>query len=164
MWAMIKLAMQVLTFCPWRRIEGSDRKRRGAYHHGDLRRALVSVAGEMLGEAGVGGFRLREACRRAGVTIGAASHHFGSSRGLLTAVAADAFARLCEEFETAGSEPRPPRDAARSGPRGLHVRLARTLPGPFSVMFRWDQVDKDDVRFAELAPRSYALLQEPRTP
>ena len=136
-----------------------EKKPEGAYHHGDLRRTLVAVAGEMLGETGVAGFRLREACRRAGVTIGAASHHFGSSRGLLTAVACDAFEQLCAVFESIANGPLTPPEQLVAALEG-YAGLARTLPGPFSIMFRWDLIDTENAKFAAVGPRSYALLQD----
>lgn len=135
------------------------KKAKNAYHHGDLRRALVSVASDMLSERGVSDFSLREACRRAGVTIGAAIHHFGSSRGLLTAVATSAFERLCSVFEAAQDHPGPPIDQLIQALEG-YAGLSKSIPGPFSIMFRWDLLDTEDPAFAEVGPRSYALLSE----
>ncbi|MEL6340991.1 MAG: TetR/AcrR family transcriptional regulator [Myxococcota bacterium] len=135
------------------------KKAKHAYHHGDLPRTLLRVAGDILGEVGVAGFSLREASRRAGVTIGASVHHFGSSRGLLTAVAAGAFERLCEIFDAAAKRPESPSERLFAALEG-YVLLSRTNPGPFSVMFRWDLLDQDDAKFAELAPRAHALFTE----
>ena len=134
------------------------KKPKTAYHHGDLPRALIAVAGDMLAENGVSGFSLREASRRAGVTIGASTHHFGSSRGLLTAVASGAFRELCAVFEEVAAQPADPVEQLIAAMEG-YARLSRSIPGPFSIMFRWDLLDRDDPGFAEVAPRSYALFQ-----
>ena len=61
--------------------------KRGGYHHGDLRQAMIEAAEAVLAEKGVGGFTLRECARRAGVSPAAPAHHFGNLVGLLTAIA-----------------------------------------------------------------------------
>ena len=64
------------------------------YHHGALRAALIEAAEAVIAERGVDGFSLRETARRAGVSPAAPAHHFGDARGLLTALAAEAFRRF----------------------------------------------------------------------
>ena len=59
-----------------------------AYHHGDLRRALLAAALEAVGEVGPAALSLRDLARRAGVSHAAPAHHFGDKAGLLTALAA----------------------------------------------------------------------------
>src|SRR5918995_6499962 len=76
---------------------GVDRQR--PYHHGNLRRAVLDEAIDVIGEAGPGAIRLRDLARRAGVSHAAPTHHFGDKRGLLTALAADGFGRLAGELD-----------------------------------------------------------------
>ena len=64
------------------------------YHHGQLREALVASGRTLLAERGIRGFTLRECARRAGVSHGAPAHHFGDAAGMLTAYAAQGFARI----------------------------------------------------------------------
>lgn len=59
-----------------------------AYHHGDLKAALLTAARSIVEEQGADAFTLREAARRAGVSHGAPAHHFGDKTGLLTLLAA----------------------------------------------------------------------------
>ena len=59
-----------------------------AYHHGDLRRALVEAATELAASGGADGVVLREAARRVGVSPSAAYRHFPNREGLLAAGAA----------------------------------------------------------------------------
>jgi len=61
-----------------------------AYHHGDLRKALLDAAREMIEQDGIDAFTLRECARRAGVSHGAPAHHFTDRTGLLTALAVQA--------------------------------------------------------------------------
>jgi len=65
-----------------------------AYHHGDLRRALLDAARAVLREQGPEGCSLREVARRAGVSHAAPYHHFPSREALLGALAEEAFAEM----------------------------------------------------------------------
>jgi len=67
-----------------------------AYHHGDLRSALVALALEHVRKDGAESFSLREAARGAGVTSGAAYKHFADKDELLAAVATEALALLAQ--------------------------------------------------------------------
>jgi AcrR family transcriptional regulator len=62
-------------------------RRRGRYHHGDLREALIDAALELIAERGVHGFSLAEATRRLGVTTAAPYRHFADRDDVLAAVA-----------------------------------------------------------------------------
>lgn len=71
------------------------------YHHGDLRRALVDAAMQLVGEGGIDAVSVREAARRAGVSPGAPFRHFPSRDALLQAVAEEAQRRFRAGIETA---------------------------------------------------------------
>ncbi|SIM02784.1 Putative TetR-family transcriptional regulator [Mycobacteroides abscessus subsp. abscessus] len=60
-----------------------------AYHHGDLRAAILTSAADMVARRGATELSLRELAREAGVSHAAPAHHFGDRRGLFTALAAD---------------------------------------------------------------------------
>jgi AcrR family transcriptional regulator len=64
------------------------------YHHGDLRRALIEVALQLVTEEQDWTFSLREVARRAGVSHRAPYNHFPERLDLLAAVAAVGFERL----------------------------------------------------------------------
>ena len=65
-----------------------------AYHHGDLRNALVREGRRSLEENGAGELSLREVARRVGVSVAAPSRHFEGKEDLLSAIASDGFAEL----------------------------------------------------------------------
>jgi AcrR family transcriptional regulator len=112
----------------------------GRYHHGDLRRALVEAAFELVKEKGPQGITLREAARRAGVTHAAPYRHFADKEALLAAVAEEGFARLHAEIARAFDGV----DAAELlEVLGLtYVRFARQHPSQFRVMFGAEMGDK----------------------
>jgi AcrR family transcriptional regulator len=64
------------------------------YHHGDLRRALIETALQLVSEEQDWTFSLREVARRAGVSHRAPYNHFPEKLDLLAAVAAVGFDRL----------------------------------------------------------------------
>src|SRR6187455_1071043 len=79
------------------------------YHHGDLRRAIVKAALDILRETQSLEFSLRELARRAGVSHNAPYKHFADKRELLAAVSAAGFEMLVKRMtgEIAGlSRPR----------------------------------------------------------
>ena len=65
-----------------------------AYHHGDLRAALVAAARALLEEEGFEALSLRGAARRVAVSRQAPYHHFADRNALLAAVAAEGFRDL----------------------------------------------------------------------
>ncbi len=82
-------------------------KARTAYHHGNLRDALLDAAEALLPLHGPEGLTLREVARQAGVSHGAPYHHFESREALLASVAERGFAGLGEAMVvTAGPTPR----------------------------------------------------------
>ena len=64
------------------------------YHHGDLKRALLEAALEMLDQEGADGVGLRELARKVGVSPAAPYRHFRSRQALLEAVATEGFRRF----------------------------------------------------------------------
>lgn len=129
-----------------------------AYHHGDLRSALIAAAGTILAERGVDGFSLRETARRAGVSPAAPGHHFGDARGLLTAVAARAFAALADALAVATSAAAGDRQARLAAQGHAYVAFALAHPGLFDLMWRRALVDPADPELAVAGRRAFAML------
>ncbi len=65
-----------------------------SYHHGDLRRALVMAAREVLVERGPEGVSLRGAVAKVGASTAAPYRHFRDKDALLVAVALEGHAEL----------------------------------------------------------------------
>ena len=74
---------------------------RRAYHHGNLRAALLDRAEVTLRERGVEGLSLRELARDVGVSHAAPRRHFADRRQLLDALAGAGFERLGRELRHA---------------------------------------------------------------
>jgi AcrR family transcriptional regulator len=137
----------------------SSARRVEPYHHGDLSRALVAAAEQLLAERGIEGFTLRECARRAGVSHAAPAHHFGDIGGLLTEVAASGFERLTASIIAAkGRE----RDATKRMLAGhlAYVQFAVAHPALFRLMFHSKYVNRNTERIRSAGGAAFATLNE----
>jgi len=82
---------------------GTDKALAGAsaYHHGNLREALIAQALALAAEGGLDAVSIREVARRAGVSPAAPFRHFPDKVALMTAVAEEAMARFRAEIAAA---------------------------------------------------------------
>lgn len=118
---------------------GNPKKR--PYHHGDLRRAILDAAERRLEAGGLEAVTIRACARDAGVSPGAPLHHFGSLRGLLSALAARGFERLLARLEAdlAGPDARPPASLLV----GAYVAFAVSSRPLFDLMWRDEVLDPE---------------------
>jgi len=131
--------------------------RKESYHHGDLRRALLDATLELVDRHGPQGFTLRAAAREAGVTPGAAYHHFEDKDALIAAVAEEGFELLHAELQASA---RRPSASARDRARNVgvaYVLFAIKHPTRFRVMVGYGVQAGARVRSAKSA---YRLVRE----
>ncbi|HEV2812819.1 MAG TPA: TetR/AcrR family transcriptional regulator [Solirubrobacteraceae bacterium] len=124
-----------------------------AYHHGDLRRAVLDGALAAIEADGPAALSLRDVARRAGVSHAAPAHHFGDKAGVLTAIAAEGYDLLAAATA----------DALTNGERFLdgglaYIRFALTHRAHFEVMFRPDLHRTDDPALAAARAAAGAVL------
>lgn len=105
------------------------------YHHGDLRRALVDAALDIVERDGLAALSLRAVAREAGVSPAAPYHHFKDKQELMVAVGAEGFERLSEEMVVAKSKAPGPL-AAMTAIGVAYVCYARKHPELYTLM--WD--------------------------
>ena len=105
-----------------------------AYHHGDLRRALVQAALELAAEEKDWKFSLREVSRRAGVSHNAPYNHFPHKQDLLDAAAAAGHDLLRSELAAAVAKIADPR-AALSKMSSAYVSFGIKNPALYRLMF-----------------------------
>jgi AcrR family transcriptional regulator len=104
------------------------------YHHGDLRRALIDTALELVTEEQDWTFSLREVARRAGVSHHAPYNHFADKLDLLAATAAIGFERLRDGMLRATAGIADP-EAQLTVIAGTYVRLGLENPALYRLMF-----------------------------
>lgn len=106
-----------------------------AYHHGNLRQALLDAGETLLETEGVAGVSLRALARATGVSHAAPYRHFADKDDLLAALAARGFARLTTALH----------DATRTHPGDLtarclescrrYIELGCAHPAMYRLMF-----------------------------
>ncbi len=107
---------------------------KAAYHHGDLRAALVDQGLRLLAERSVDALSLREVARRVGVSPTAVYRHFPDKGALMGALAEAGLQRL-------GAAQREAAQAAGGGAAGFgatgraYVRFALQNPALFRLIF-----------------------------
>lgn len=90
----------------------TTKSKRDAYHHGDLRRALLEAARKEIAAHGAPGLSLASLARRAGVAQSAPYRHFADRDELLAAVATHGFEIFTETL----------RAASDAGPKATAIR------------------------------------------
>ena len=109
-------------------------KTKRAYHHGNLRRALLDEALATIRAEGVDALTLREIGAKLGVSRTALYRHFADKRALLAAVATEGFRTLRQQLVAAWEEGgRGP--AAFTSMGEVYVRFAVANPSHYRVMF-----------------------------
>jgi AcrR family transcriptional regulator len=132
---------------------------RSAYHHGDLRSALVHAAAQLVEEAGPQGVSLREAARRCGVSQAAPYRHFPPPAPLLAAVATEGFRTFARALQAHAEGAGDPVARLKALGRG-YVAFAGEHPETLRLMFGSECAKSADAELEAAARAAYALLAE----
>ena len=131
-------------------------ERTHAYHHGDLRAALVEEAAAMISEGGAASVTMRAIGGRLGVSRAAPYRHFPDKTALLIAVAVQGFERLRGRLESiAADSPSRLDRLLRMGEE--YVRFALEHPAHYRLMWGKEAIARQDE--PELREAAGALLQ-----
>mgnify|MGYP006168392301 FL=1 len=140
-------------------VKNSDR----AYHHGDLRNALIDAGLTALETQDAADLSLRALARSVGVSANAAYRHFADKDALLSALAAEGFRRFARDQAATGTHALNADQALASGLR--YVQFAQRHPGLFRLMFGQFLHARNDSALQEAAMQSFAqLLAQSRPP
>ena len=121
------------------------------YHHGDLRRAVLEQAAEVIGRDGIASLSLRSIADDLGVSHTAPMHHFGSREGVLNALAVEGFELLEQRLGTAA-----PLGFLEVGV--AYVEFAVSHPGHFAVMYAPDVLDLEQPALSQARTRTFSAL------
>jgi AcrR family transcriptional regulator len=146
-------------------VRGDERKPR-AYHHGNLREALIDAGVELARTGGPNAVLLRAASREAGVSHNAAYRHFANHEDLLAAVAQRCMSQLSllmiERMGSITTRDRARRAEARLGAIGrAYIEFARTEPGWFRTAFSSARPHETSGDAPEAAPEDDAGVPNP---
>jgi AcrR family transcriptional regulator len=133
-------------------------ERARAYHHGDLRAALLDEAAAMIAEGGAASVTMRALGQRLGVSRAAAYRHFADKGELLVGVAAAGFGRLRDRLRTVDA------DAPRSSVERVrrmgeeYVRFALENPAHYRLMYGKEALGRQE--HPELREAGSALFEQ----
>lgn len=133
------------------------RARTRAYHHGDLRKALLVAAEAELTEKGVEGFTLRGCAKRAGVSHAAPAHHFKDAGALLAALVTEGFERFTAAMRKRQAGESVARERLVSAGLG-YLDFALANPALFRLMFSSARPDPDDPALKAAGSAAFAVL------
>ncbi|MDE0075862.1 MAG: TetR/AcrR family transcriptional regulator [Gammaproteobacteria bacterium] len=129
-----------------------------AYHHGDLRAALLAEAAAMIDEGGTSSVTMRAIGRRLGVSRSAPYRHFADKSALLVAVAAAGFDRLRDRLEAVAAGASGARIGRLRRVGEEYVRFALENPGHYRLMYGKEAITREDR--PELREAANALFDE----
>ena len=133
-------------------------KQARAYHHGDLRAALLAEAAAIIAEGGAESVTMRALGQRLGVSRAAPYRHFPDKSALLVAVAATGFERLNRRLQSIEES------AQRSSFERFrrmgdeYVRFALENPAHYRLMYGKEALTRLD--HPELREAANALFEE----
>ena len=131
-----------------------------AYHHGNLREALIEISLQVIREEGVRGLTLREIGKRLQVSRMAAYRHFTDKAALLASISKAGFEKFADSLEAARDNAGPKFAHRMDALAAAYVRFAEENREYFEVMFGEGSEPRylDEAAGAE-AQRSFAVLE-----
>ena len=133
-----------------------------AYHHGDLRAALLRAAGAEIERSGYENLSLRELAESLGVSRAAPYRHFADRRALLAALASEGFDDLTAIHRKAIAAHKTPHARLTAAGRG-YLAFAAERPQLFRLMFVSDLLSAGavppDAALIKSAGESYQVFE-----
>lgn len=138
---------------------GPDARRRGGYHHGDLRSALIATVADLVETHGAEDFSIAEAARLAGVSSGAPYRHFRDRAEILRGVVKLGMDDLRTRME-AGAAGHPEGSIEAIAAIGeAYVAFARARPGLFRLAFGLTQEHGEDEGLRQAGEDCFAVVR-----
>jgi len=131
-----------------------------AYHHGNLRFALIEAALDILDESGIDAVSIRQVAKRVGVAHSAPANHFKNKRALFTALAAEIFKQLAQKIKLKLSNtPNNLNDSIHLFASTI-VNFGLAYPNRYKLVWRKDELNHDDQTLYEIMEVIYKQLGE----
>jgi AcrR family transcriptional regulator len=143
----------------WSKDGPGERDEPRAYHHGNLREALIRAALELIAKKGPAGFTFAEAARFAGVSPAAPYRHFRDRDELMAQVALRGFEQFEAALARAWDDGRPDAFAALDRLGGAYLEFARNQPALYSAMFEAGVPIGADPGLRGASDRAFAVLR-----
>jgi AcrR family transcriptional regulator len=135
--------------------------KKSAYHHGDLRAALLKAAAEEIERNGYETLSLRELATSLNVSRAAPYRHFPDKRALLATLATEGFEQLIAMYRAASLSTKNPEARLKDAGIG-YLELATKRPQLFRLMFASDLLggnEPPDPKLSAAALESYQIFE-----
>jgi AcrR family transcriptional regulator len=135
--------------------------RKKAYHHGDLKNALIAAGADILSKEGVSALSLRKVAQKAGVSHAAPYAHFADKQALIAAISTEGYKKLYEQIALAADQYRsePLRRFVEAS--WAYVQFALDEPDQFKVTLSgMIEKEQDYPAFVETAKQTFGLVVE----
>jgi AcrR family transcriptional regulator len=136
-----------------------DREGPRAYHHGNLKEALLRAALELIAQKGPAGFTFAEAARWAGVSPAAPYRHFRDRDELLASIALRGFNQFEAKLARAWDDGRPDAFTALERLGKTYLDFARSEQAYYSAMFEAGIPLATNPELREAGDRAFAVLR-----
>jgi len=137
----------------------TDRQQpKAAYHHGDLRHALIQAGLELLAEGGAQSLDLRKVARRAGVSHAAPYRHFADKQALIAAINEEGFHWLAEQIEETLRDASDDPFDQLLGVARAYVGFAKAHPWLLREMFSGLSIERETYESLQAASKSVYRL------
>lgn len=136
-------------------------EKKPAYHHGDLRAALLKAAADEIERNGYETLSLRELATSLNVSRAAPYRHFADKRALLSALVAEGFDKLTAMYRAVADTTKSAEAKLKDAGHG-YLELATKRPQLFRLMFASDLFggnEPPDAKLAETAFQSYQIFE-----
>jgi AcrR family transcriptional regulator len=133
-----------------------SKKKKAAYHHGDLRKAMVQEALALAKTHGARSVTLTQVSKRLKVSVAAPYRHFADKEALLAAAAGHSFAELKTALVKARASEKKSEQKIFALARNF-VEFGRNHEERFELMF---QMNFDETRFPEVTLGRQLVFQE----
>lgn len=134
-----------------------------AYHHGNLRQALVDATLKLIEEKGPTGFTLSEAAKAAGVTPAAVYRHFSGREDIIAEAARQGYGIFADLMEYAYASGQPSALASFEATGRAYLAFARKHPGHYIAMFESGVSQQRNPDLHMAASRAGAILEKAAT-
>ena len=135
-----------------------------AYHHGNLRGALVEAGLEILELEGPSALSLRAVARRAGVSHAAPAHHFATLGHLLAEMAAQGFTAFVSSLDAAAAQGKQDAVSRLKAMGRAYVMFAVGRPSLYALMFRTNETIVWTDHLEQAASAAWSQLAEAVAP
>jgi AcrR family transcriptional regulator len=134
---------------------------KSAYHHGDLKNALIQAGIDIVAAEGVYGLTLRKTARRAGVSHNAPYAHFADKQSLIAAIALEGHIKIHALIEEVME--RHPDDPLKQlvNLAWVYVRFGLESPAHYKITFSGlIENEKNYPSFVDVSQHSFQMLQK----